>query len=71
MFYRRKGINGIAESPQRYIIPRHAASVNPVIEEDKLYYFCLAYINPKEVLIVKAPTNGAKNKKFVIYECRA
>ena len=39
-----------------------------LIEEDKLYYFCLAYINPKEVLIVKAPTNGAKNKKFLGYE---
>jgi len=39
-----------------------------LIEEDKLYYFCLAYLNPKEVLIVKAPSDGAKNKKFLGYE---
>ncbi len=39
-----------------------------LIEADKLYYFCLSYLNPKEVLIVKAPTNGAENKKFLGYE---
>ncbi|HHC11082.1 MAG TPA: SAM-dependent DNA methyltransferase, partial [Campylobacterales bacterium] len=39
-----------------------------LIEQDKLYYFCLAYLNKKEVLIIKAPTNGAKNKKFLGYE---
>jgi type I restriction-modification system DNA methylase subunit len=39
-----------------------------LIEEDKLYYFCLAYINPKEILIIKAPSDGAKNKKFLGYE---
>ncbi len=39
-----------------------------LIEQDKLYYFCLAYLNKKEVLIVKAPSDGAKNKKFLGYE---
>ncbi len=38
------------------------------IEQDKLYYFCLAYLNPKEVIIVKAPTKNAENKKFLGYE---
>ena len=39
-----------------------------LIEQDKLYYFCLAYLNKKEVLIIKAPSDGAKNKKFLGYE---
>jgi len=39
-----------------------------IIEQDKLYYFSLAYINKKEVIIVKAPSDGAKNKKFLGYE---
>jgi len=38
------------------------------IEEDKLYYFSLAYLNQKEIIIVKAPTDGVKNKKFLGYE---
>ncbi|CAA6814356.1 MAG: Type I restriction-modification system, DNA-methyltransferase subunit M (EC / Type I restriction-modification system, specificity subunit S (EC [uncultured Sulfurovum sp.] len=39
-----------------------------LIEEDKLYYFALACLNKKEVIIVKAPSNGAENKKFLGYE---
>ncbi len=39
-----------------------------LIEEDKFYYFSLAFLNKKEVLIVKAPSDGAKNKKFLGYE---
>ena len=39
-----------------------------LIEEDKLYYFSLAFLNKKEVLIIKAPSDGAKNKKFLGYE---
>ena len=39
-----------------------------LIEEDKLYYFSLAFLNKKEVLIVKAPSDGVKNKKFLGYE---
>ena len=39
-----------------------------LIEQDKLYYFSLAYLNQKEVLIIKAPSDGAKNKKFLGYE---
>ncbi|SFV54314.1 Type I restriction-modification system, specificity subunit S [hydrothermal vent metagenome] len=38
------------------------------IEADKLYYFCLADESTKEVLIVKAPSNGKENKKFLGYE---
>ena len=37
------------------------------IEEDKLYYFCLASLNKKEVIIVKAPSDGKENKKFLGY----
>ncbi len=39
-----------------------------LVEKDKLYYFCLAYLNKKEVLIIKSPSDGAKNKKFLGYE---
>ena len=39
-----------------------------VIESDKLYYFCLASETTKEVLIIKAPSNGKENKNFLGYE---
>ncbi len=39
-----------------------------VMEEDKLYYFCMASLNKKEVIIVKAPNDGKENKKFLGYE---
>ncbi len=38
------------------------------IEADKLYYFCLAEETNREVLIIKAPSNGKENKKFLGYE---
>jgi type I restriction-modification system DNA methylase subunit/restriction endonuclease S subunit len=38
------------------------------IEKEKLYYFCLAYKNSCEVVIVKSPSDGKENKKFLGYE---
>ncbi len=38
------------------------------IEKDKLYYFVLAFSNPKPVLIVRCPTETKDRKKFVGYE---
>lgn len=39
-----------------------------LIEKDKFYYFCLAYKNSCDVVIVKSPTDGKENKKFLGYE---
>lgn len=39
-----------------------------LIEKDKFYYYCLAYKNSTEVVIVKAPSNNNENKKFLGYE---
>ncbi|WP_051203337.1 N-6 DNA methylase [Hugenholtzia roseola] len=38
------------------------------IEQDKLYYFMLAYHNPQKVLIVKSPTDNKEQKQFLGYE---
>ena len=38
------------------------------IEADKFYYFCLANETQKDVLIIKAPSDGKANKKFLGYE---
>ncbi len=38
------------------------------IEADKLYYFCLATQTKKEIIIIKAPSDGKENKKFLGYE---
>ncbi len=38
------------------------------IEQDKLYYFMLAYKNPQKVLIVKSPSKNKEQKKFLGYE---
>ena len=34
------------------------------IEKEKLYYFCIAFKNSCEVVIVKSPSDGKENKKF-------
>lgn len=39
-----------------------------LIEKDKFYYFCLASKNSCEVVIVKSPSDGKENKKFLGYE---
>lgn len=39
-----------------------------LIEFDKFYYFCLAYKNSTDVIIVKSPSSNAENKKFLGYE---
>lgn len=39
-----------------------------VIEQDKLYYFCLAYKNTTDVIIVKSPSGNNEIKKFLGYE---
>ncbi len=39
-----------------------------LIEKDKFYYFCLAYKNSCDVVIVKSPSDGKENKKFLGYE---
>lgn len=38
------------------------------IEKDKFYYFCLAYKNSGDVVIVKSPTDNKGIKKFLGYE---
>ena len=38
------------------------------IEKDKFYYFCLAYKNSSDVVIVKSPSKNSENKKFLGYE---
>lgn len=38
------------------------------IERDKLYYFCLAAKNVRDVIIVKSPSDGKESKKFLGYE---
>lgn len=39
-----------------------------LIEKDKFYYFCLASKNSCDVVIVKSPSDGKENKKFLGYE---
>lgn len=38
------------------------------IEQDKLYYYCLAAKNATDVIIVKSPSNNNESKKFLGYE---
>ncbi len=38
------------------------------IEKEKFYYFCLAYKNSRDVIIVKAPSDNKESKKFLGYE---
>ncbi|MDX4040271.1 restriction endonuclease subunit M, partial [Aliarcobacter skirrowii] len=38
------------------------------IEKDKFYYFCLAYKNSSDVVIVKSPSSSAEIKKFLGYD---
>jgi type I restriction enzyme M protein len=38
------------------------------VEKEKFYYFCLAYKNSQDVIIVKAPSDNKESKKFLGYE---
>ena len=39
-----------------------------MIEKEKFYYFCLAYKNSSDVVIVKSPSGSAEIKKFLGYD---
>jgi len=41
------------------------------IEQDKLFYFVLAFHNPQKVLVVKSPSDNKEQKKFLGYEWSA
>ncbi len=38
------------------------------VEQQKLYYFMLAYHNPQKVLLVRSPADGKEQKQFLGYE---
>jgi len=38
------------------------------VEKDKLFYFGMAFLNRKDIVIVKAPSKNSENKKFLGYE---
>ncbi len=38
------------------------------VEQNKLFYFMLAYANPQKVLIVKSPADNKEQKQFLGYE---
>ncbi len=65
---KQKTYKALSAEKRQEIEHKELVKYMKLIEEDKLYYFSLAFLNKKEVLIVKAPSDGAKNKKFLGYE---
>ena len=65
---KQKTYKALSADKRQEIEHKELVKYMKLIEEDKLYYFSLAFLNKKEVLIIKAPSDGAKNKKFLGYE---
>jgi type I restriction-modification system DNA methylase subunit/restriction endonuclease S subunit len=55
---KKKSYNSLTEEEKNKIEKQELLKYISVIERDKLYYFCLAYLNKKEVIILKAPLKG-------------
>ncbi len=63
-----KGYKALSPDKKDKLETKELTKYIKLIEADKLYYFCLAYLNHKEVLIIKAPSKTSDNKKFLGYE---
>jgi len=65
---KKKFYKAFTKEEQQAEINRRFTEYLHKIEQDKLYYFILASLNPQEVVIVKSPANNNAKKKFLGYE---
>lgn len=65
---KQKSYKALSEEEKKQREQKELMEYIRLIEQDKLYYFSLAYLNKKEVIIVKAPSSNTENKKFLGYE---
>lgn len=56
------------KTEQQKIIDKAFTKFCKTIEQDKFYYFMLAYNNSQKVLIVKSPSDNKEQKAFLGYE---
>ncbi|MGB1241533.1 MAG: N-6 DNA methylase, partial [Chitinophagales bacterium] len=65
---KKKYFKALPKLEQTELLNKHFIAHLKAIEEDKLYYFILAYNNPQKTLIVKSPKKNAEQKRFLGYE---
>lgn len=65
---KKKYYKDLSKEEQENLEQKELVKYIKLIEKDKFYYFCLAYKNSTDVVIVKSPSANAENKKFLGYE---
>ena len=65
---KRKSYKELSEEEREALENKELVKYIKLKEKDKLYYYCLAYSNGSDVVIVKSPSKNSENKKFLGYE---
>ncbi len=65
---RKSYIKELSEEEKEALERKELIKYIKLKEKDKLYYYCLAYSNSSDVVIVKSPSKNSENKKFLGYE---
>lgn len=63
----QKAFKAKSEFEKQSELDKRFLSYLQVIEKDKLYYFILAFTNPKKVLVIKSPADSKEQKTFLGY----
>ena len=65
---KRKSFKAMTKEDQKTELDRRLLSYLKAAEQDKVYYFVLASLNPQPVLIIKSPSKTKEMKAFLGYE---
>lgn len=65
---KRKSFKALSKDEQQAELDRRLLSYLKAAEQDKVYYFVLASLNPQPVLIIKSPSKTKEMKAFLGYE---
>ncbi|WP_218612987.1 restriction endonuclease subunit S [Psychrobacter sp. Cmf 22.2] len=65
---KRKSFKALSKDEQKAELNRRLVDYLKAAEQDKVYYFVLASLNPQPVLIIKSPSKTKEMKVFLGYE---
>ncbi len=65
---KRKSFKALSKEEQKAELDKRLLSYLKTAEQDKVYYFVLASLNPQPVLIIKSPSKTKEMKAFLGYE---
>lgn len=65
---KQRTFKSLSKEEQEAELKKRFVSYLVEAEKDKLYYFVLASLNPKKVLVIKSPSKAAEIKEFLGYD---